>query len=84
MAVGFVPIRLDDYVRRYLESNPGEKAADVAARLREALAAHLAGKKCQCGEPIWVVGSADAGHSCFTCITGEAVPDSDYEIDEAL
>ena len=80
----FVPIRLEDYVRLHLKNNPGSKAAEVTPRLRATLQAHLAGQKCQCGEPIWVIGSAEVGHSCFTCITGEAVPDSDYEIDEAL
>ena len=39
---------------------------------------------CECGEPIWVIGSAVAGHACFTCITGEATPSGDYEIDEVL
>ena len=31
-----------------------------------------------------VPGSAFAGNACFTCITGEAYPDGDYEIDEAI
>ena len=42
--------------------------------------AKLAGELCQCGEPIWVIGSVHVGLSCFTCITGEAVPDNDYEV----
>jgi TolB-like protein len=33
---------------------------------------------------IFSIGSAEVGAACFTCITGEAWPDSDYEIDEAL
>jgi hypothetical protein len=31
-----------------------------------------------------VIGSASVGNSCFTCITGESQPDSDYEIDSAI
>jgi hypothetical protein len=79
----FVPIRLGDYVRRFLKSNRGETATEVTARLRAALEAYRAGKLCDCGEPIWVIGSAEVGHACFTCITGEAEPSSDYEIAEA-
>jgi hypothetical protein len=30
-----------------------------------------------------VIGSAVVGNACFTCITGEAMPDNEYEIDEA-
>ena len=83
MTFGFVPIRLEDYVRLHLESNPGGDGADLRARLRLALRAYAAGRRCQCGEPIWVIGSAEAGLACFTCITGEAAPSDDYEIDEA-
>jgi len=37
----------------------------------------------QCGAPIWVLAASEVGLMCFTCITGEADPSSDYEIDEA-
>ena len=81
---GFKPIRLEEYVKLYVNANSGESAGEVTASLRSALRAHKNGERCQCGNPIWVVGSAVAGHACFTCITGEAFPDEDYEIDEAL
>ena len=81
--MSFVPIKLGDYVRLFPKSNRGENAKAVTARLRSALEAYKAGERCDCGEPIWVVGSAEAGHSCFTCITGEADPSEDYEIAEA-
>jgi hypothetical protein len=81
--MGFVPIRLEDYVPLHLKSNPGEKQADVTARLKSALRAYQAGVRCSCGEPIWVIGSAEAGHMCFTCITGSTDPSDDYEIVEA-
>jgi len=82
--MSFVPIELSDYVKLHLKSNPGEKARDVEARLQSALADYRAGRGCQlCGAPIWVIGSAEVGLMCFTCITGEAYPSEDYEIAEA-
>jgi hypothetical protein len=81
--MGFAPIELRHYVRMHLKSNPGDKEADVVACLQSALAAYMAGKRCSCGAPIWVIGSSQAGHMCFTCITGETDCSDDYEIDEA-
>ncbi len=81
--MAFVPIRLDKYVQLHLKKNPGAVAADITARLQSALDAYKAGRRCYCGAPIWVIGSAEAGLSCFTCITGEADPSGDYEIAEA-
>ena len=78
--MGFVPIELHDYVRGFLKSNRGETAKAVTARLQSAL---KAGARCRCGSPIWVIGSAEAGNACFTCITGESDPSQDYEIAEA-
>jgi len=81
--MGFVPIRLEKYVQLHLRKNPRVVAADITARLQFALDAYKAGQRCYCGAPIWVIGSADAGLSCFTCITGESDPSGDYEIAEA-
>jgi len=77
---GFTLISKDAYVDRFLTANPSERRDDVVARLDDAIAAYKKGKRCSCGEQIWIVGSAEAGYGCFTCITGEATPDSDYEI----
>lgn len=84
MKEGFIPIRLKEYVKLYVKSNSGESAGEVTANLLDALRAYKNDIRCKCGNPIWVVGSAVAGHACFACITGEAYPDEDYEIDEAL
>ena len=81
--MSFVPIQLQDYVKLHVRSNPRENAADVTARLQFALKAYKAGRRCHCGGPIWVIGSAEAGLACFTCITGEADSSEDYEIAEA-
>jgi hypothetical protein len=80
----FTPISLDDYIDRHVRSNPGASWKDLKKRLTHALAAHRRGEVCACGNPIWVIGSAQAGLACFTCITGEAWPEHDYEIDEAF
>ncbi len=80
----FVPIKLEQYVLMFLKSNPDDSADAVRERLAAALADHRAGVRCHCGNPLWVIGSAEAGNACFTCITGDVEPDKDYELDEAL
>lgn len=80
MKTGFTPIGLDDYVELHLRANPGTDRAELTARLEYAMDAYRKGIRCQCGAPIWIIGSAEAGLACFTCITGQAAPDNDYEI----
>lgn len=80
----FIPISIDDYVHLHLVCNPGVDRADLIERLRSALASARAGARCDCGGPIWVIGSAEVGLTCFTCITGEVDPIDDYEIAEAF
>lgn len=81
---GFVPIPFDRYVDLHVQNNPSVDRNEFASRLREAVNARKAGARCACGGLIWAIGSAEVGAACFTCITGEAWPDADYEIDEAL
>ena len=81
---GFAPIPFDRYVDQHVQSNPSVDRAEFAHRLSQAVNARKAGARCACGAFIWAIGSAEAGAACCTCITGEAWPDSDYEIDEAL
>jgi hypothetical protein len=78
---GFTLISKNAYVDRFLRANPSEDRCDVNSRLENAIKASKDGERCSCGEPIWIVGSAEAGYGCFTCITGDATPDNDYEID---
>ena len=79
--IGFNLISKDEYADLFLKANPSECRRDVVARLDDAIAAHRDGKRCNCGEQIWIVGSAEAGCGCFTCITGESAPDNAYEIE---
>jgi hypothetical protein len=81
---GFVPIPFDGYVDLHVESNPSVDRLEFASRLRQAVDARKAGARCACGAVIWAIGSAEVGAACFTCTTGEAWPENDYEIDEAL
>ena len=78
---GFVSISLNEYVKLHLKSNPSVKAEDITSRLRNMLERKAEGVNCTCGNPIWVIGSAEVGAMCFTCITGEAHPDKDFEIE---
>ena len=82
--VGFTPISFEGYIKRHLEANPDSNRQEIETGLRSALADYKAGVKCGCGNPIWVIGSAVVGNACFTCITGEAVPNDDFEIREAI
>jgi hypothetical protein len=77
---GFIPITLDEYVQKHLVSNPQVVEAELRSRLRSVLAAKEAGTLCECGNEIWVLGSAEVGLMCFTCITGDVMPDKDYEL----
>jgi hypothetical protein len=79
---GFTPIQLDDYVELQRANSDAERA-ELIRQLQFAIAAHRAGARCQCGAPEWIIGSAQAGLGCFTCITGQAFPDQDYEIEVA-
>ena len=82
--MGFVPIAIDKYVQLHVQANPDEDPRGLLTRLRSCVSDSLAGARCSCGAPIWVVGSVSAGYACFTCITGEAFPAEDYEIDQVL
>ncbi len=80
----FVHIGLNEFVGHHLAANPDEDAAELRRRLRDAVAAKRAGARCDCGAPIWAIGSAVSHYACFTCLTGESDPSEDYEIDEAM
>lgn len=83
MKQGFIPISIEKYVNLHLEYNKDQDRKQLTEALDDALSAYKHDVKCACGNPIWVIGSALSGYACFTCITGEAYPEDDYEIDEA-
>ena len=77
---GFIPITLAEYIKKHVVSNPGVDPTELKIRLQNVLAAKERGERCTCGEEVWVLGSAEVGLMCFTCITGEATPSNDYEL----
>jgi len=79
--MAFKAISINNYVKKHLTINPNENEGDLKDRLNAALESYKKGIKCNCGNDIWVIGSAQAGNNCFTCITGESFPKDDYEID---
>jgi hypothetical protein len=83
-ALRFSPISFEEYVALHVEANRDENERDFRQRLKDAVSAKRAGQLCECGEPIWAIGSAAAHYACFTCLTGEVDPSDDYEIHEAL
>lgn len=83
MKQGFIPISIEKYLNLYFKHNKDQDRKQLTEALDDVLSAYKHGVKCACGNPIWVIGSALSGYACFTCITGEAYPEDDYEIDEA-
>jgi len=83
MKRGFIPISIKEYVNLHLKHNKDQDHKELTEALDDALSAYKHDVRCACGNPIWVIGSALSGYACFTCITGEAYPEDDYEIDEA-
>ena len=85
MKSGFEPISISEYVKKHIQSNPSVNKESLIESLNSSVEAYKAGEKCSCGNDIWVIGSSACGWSaCFSCITGEAYPDDDYEIEDAL
>ena len=80
----WTPISIDKFVKIHLKKNPGEDEKVIRDRIEAALDDYKNGVKCQCGKDIWIIGSASAPFSCFSCITGKTHPRGDYEIDSAM
>lgn len=78
-----VPIKIEEFAKKYVETNKDEKLDDVIKRLEESLERKNSGVKCSCcrSNAIWALGSALGGfEGCFTCITCETDDSSDYEV----
>jgi hypothetical protein len=61
MKTGFTPIKLKEFVEKYVKSNSGTSRKEITAGLQAALRDYKSGVKCDCGNPIWVIGSAVVG-----------------------
>jgi hypothetical protein len=56
-AMGFVPIRMDEFIKLHRKSNPGERLDEFIILLRRSVADARQGARCYCGAPIWAIGS---------------------------
>ncbi len=74
-------ISIDKFIRKHKITNPKEDVKKLKDDLIHFRKLRDEGATCHCGNPIWIIGSAIAGKSCFTCITGEADGSDDYEIE---
>ena len=81
MKKGFHKISIDEFVKTTTNKNPTIKAEDLKRDLIEFKERKVNGEICDCGNPIWILGSALTGKGCFTCITGESDYSDDYEIE---
>lgn len=80
----FIPISLDEFIEIHLENNPTEKSNVLRIKLESAIEAYRSGKKCSCGNDLWIVGAATSDFKCFQCITGKSHPAGEYEIDSVI
>ncbi|MEX6689349.1 hypothetical protein QTN47_17705 [Danxiaibacter flavus] len=77
----FTKISIDNFIEKYKMSNPKEDLAQLRRNILHIKQLKKDGIKCDCGNSLWVIGSAISGKGCFTCITGETDFSDDYEID---
>lgn len=77
------PISIENFADMVMKNNKNHRKKELVKALKESLAAKKNGARCTvCGAPIWAAGSAITGSSlCFTCTTGEADDNEDYEIE---
>ena len=55
----FVPISINNYVKKHLKNNPDENEKELRKRLQNALDAYNRGERCDCGNDIWVIGTGN-------------------------
>jgi hypothetical protein len=77
----FIKISMDSFIEKYKKSNPQEDVKKLRNDILYFRKLKTAGTKCDCGNPIWIIGSAILGKGCFTCITKESDYSNDYEIE---
>ncbi len=80
----FIKISLENYVKIRLQFAPESNEQEVREKLENALATYKAGEKCECGNEIWVIGSAFMDTGCYYCLTGNFSCNKEYELSDAL
>lgn len=76
----FTLISIDKFIEQHKRNNPQEDLKKLKKDLLHFRQLKMNGVQCNCGNELWVIGSAISGKGCFTCITGEADSSDDYEI----
>ena len=76
----FKPISVDKFFDLYQKNNPDTDTNEIRNNLSNFKTLKLQGQKCDCGDPIWIIGSAISGQGCFTCTTGQTDNSIDYEV----
>jgi hypothetical protein len=84
MNYNFTPISIEKFADIVAKNNKDQEKTNIIKQIKSTLKDLESGKLCDCGNPIWVAGSALAGNACFTCITGETEASKDFEIIEAM
>lgn len=77
----FKKISIDSFIEKHIKSNPGIDTKQLKKDLTIFQQLKRKGAKCNCGNDLWVIGSAFSGKGCFTCITMEMDCSGDYEIE---
>lgn len=77
----FASISIDNFLQKHKKKNKKENIAELKEQLLYFKKLKTAGATCDCGNEIWIIGSAFSGKTCFTCLTGESDPSNDYEIE---
>lgn len=69
--MGFKPISIEDYLKKYLAINLNADKDEIETKLNTALTKFHLGEKCPCGNDIWVIASAFIDNCCYSCLTGK-------------
>lgn len=77
----FTKIPVDNFIKDFKKKNPKEDFDQLRKDLLYFRQLKKNGVKCNCGNALWVIGSAISGKGCFTCTTGETDSSDDYEIE---
>lgn len=75
-------ISIDNFIIKTFDNNSNLNSQELKESLNEFKIRKLKGEVCNCGNEIWIIGSAYSGKGCFTCITGETDCSDDYEIEQ--
>jgi hypothetical protein len=77
----FILISIDSFIEKQRINDPKIDTVQLKKDLLHFRKLKADGIKCNCGDELWVIGSAYSGKGCFTCITMETDCSEDYEIE---